>query len=64
MNQIFMYASKSQPLLLSCVKEGPPRADNATSPSQESVLDPAPTRHAPYTEDQRLREKSKYESHY
>ena len=45
-------------------KEWPPRVDNATSPSQESVLDPAPTRHVPYTEDQRLREKSKYESHY
>lgn len=64
MDRIFMYASKSQPLLLSCVKEGPPRADNATSPSQESVLDPDPTRHAPYTEDQRQREKSKYESQY
>ncbi|KIM97318.1 hypothetical protein OIDMADRAFT_20529 [Oidiodendron maius Zn] len=59
MDQIFLYASKSQPLLISCVKEGSPRADNATSPSQESVLDPAQTRHAPYTEDQRLPEKKK-----
>lgn len=57
MDQIFMYASKSQPLLSPCVKEEPPRADNAISPSQESVLDPAPTRHAPYTEGQRLRER-------
>ena len=63
-DQILMYASKSQPLLSSRIKESPARADNAASPSRESVLDPAPTRHAPYTEGQRVREKSKYESHH
>jgi hypothetical protein len=41
---------------------GPARADLSASPSQESTLDPAPTSHAPDTEGQRLREKSKYES--
>ncbi|KAK0130201.1 hypothetical protein ONS96_000725 [Cadophora gregata f. sp. sojae] len=41
---------------------GPPRADSSGSPSQEATLDPAPTRHAPDTEGQRVREKSKYET--
>ena len=41
---------------------GPPRTDTAGSPSQESSGDPAPTRHAPTTEGQRVVEKSKYES--
>jgi hypothetical protein len=41
---------------------GPPRSDSSGSPSQESTLDPAATRHAPHTEDQRVREKSKYET--
>ncbi|KUJ06657.1 uncharacterized protein LY89DRAFT_790309 [Mollisia scopiformis] len=41
---------------------GPPRADHSGSPSQEATLDPAPTRHAPDTEGQRVREKSKYEA--
>ncbi|ROT43207.1 hypothetical protein SODALDRAFT_327389 [Sodiomyces alkalinus F11] len=41
---------------------GPARTDLAGSPSQESGADPAPTRHAPTTEGQRLSEKSKYES--
>ncbi|AEO63317.1 4a79b31f-6f95-478c-9432-c0971cc2c298 [Thermothielavioides terrestris] len=41
---------------------GPPRTDTAGSPSQESSSDPAPTRHAPTTEGQRVLEKSKYES--
>ncbi|KAI0964976.1 hypothetical protein F4678DRAFT_454281 [Xylaria arbuscula] len=36
--------------------------DFAGSPSQEASSDPAPTRHAPTTEDQRVFEKSKYES--
>ena len=40
----------------------PARTDTAGSPSQESSSDPAPTRHAPATEAQRLLEKSKYES--
>ncbi|KAK3903438.1 hypothetical protein C8A05DRAFT_32840 [Staphylotrichum tortipilum] len=41
---------------------GPARIDTAGSPSQESSSDPAPTRHAPTTEGQRVLEKSKYES--
>jgi hypothetical protein len=41
---------------------GPARSDNTGSPSQEAALDPAPTRHAPQTEEQRVREKSKYET--
>ncbi|KAI0157357.1 hypothetical protein GGR57DRAFT_461659 [Xylariaceae sp. FL1272] len=42
---------------------GPPaRDDTAGSPSQEASSDPAPTRHAPATEGQRVVEKSKYES--
>ncbi len=41
---------------------GPARIDTAGSPSQESSSDPAPTRHAPTTEGQRVVEKSKYES--
>ncbi|KAH9909875.1 hypothetical protein F4778DRAFT_22496 [Xylariomycetidae sp. FL2044] len=39
-----------------------PRTDTAGSPSQEASDDPAPTRHAPATEGQRVVEKSKYES--
>jgi hypothetical protein len=42
---------------------GAPRQDHSGSPSQEaSTLDPAPTRHAPESEGQRVREKSKYEA--
>jgi hypothetical protein len=41
---------------------GPARSDHSGSPSQESTLDPAATSHAPHTEGQRLREKSKYEA--
>ncbi|KAI0021880.1 hypothetical protein F4780DRAFT_253488 [Xylariomycetidae sp. FL0641] len=41
---------------------GPAREDTAGSPSQEASTDPAPTRHAPSTEGQRVFEKSKYES--
>ena len=41
---------------------GPARADSSGSPSQEATLDPAPTRHAPHTEGERVREKSKYET--
>jgi hypothetical protein len=41
----------------------PARTDTAGSPSQESSSgDPAPTRHAPATEGQRVFEKSKYEA--
>lgn len=39
-----------------------PRTDPSGSPSQEASNDPAPTRHAPETEGQRVFEKSKYES--
>ncbi|VUC33270.1 unnamed protein product [Clonostachys rosea] len=38
------------------------RDDNAGSPSQEGSSDPAPTRHAPTTEQQQVDEKSKFES--
>ncbi|KAH6665653.1 hypothetical protein B0J14DRAFT_660362 [Halenospora varia] len=41
---------------------GPARTDSSGSPSQEATLDPAPTRHAPDSEGQRVREKSKYEA--
>ncbi len=41
---------------------GPARTDPVCSPSQEAGNDPAPTRHAPTTEGQRVYEKSKYES--
>jgi len=41
---------------------GPPRSDHSGSPSQEATVDPAPTRHAPESEGQRVREKSKYET--
>jgi hypothetical protein len=37
-------------------------SDISGSPSLESTLDPAPIRHAPESENQRLREKSKYEA--
>ncbi|KAG7417791.1 hypothetical protein DER46DRAFT_654657 [Fusarium sp. MPI-SDFR-AT-0072] len=40
----------------------PARIDSTGSPSQEASSDPAPTRHAPETESQRIAEKSKYES--
>jgi hypothetical protein len=41
---------------------GPARSDHSGSPSQEATADPAPTRHAPESEAQRVREKSKYET--
>lgn len=40
----------------------PARDDSAGSPSQEMSNDPAPTRHAPATERERLEEKSKFEA--
>ncbi|KAK3403537.1 hypothetical protein B0T20DRAFT_401168 [Sordaria brevicollis] len=40
----------------------PARTDTAGSPSMESSSDPAPTRHAPATERERVFEKSKYEA--
>ncbi len=36
--------------------------DVAGSPSSEASHDPAPTRHAPENDGQRIREKSKYEA--
>ncbi|KXJ92930.1 hypothetical protein Micbo1qcDRAFT_203093 [Microdochium bolleyi] len=41
---------------------GAPRTDPSGSPSQEASADPAPTGHAPSTEQERVFEKSKYES--
>ena len=41
---------------------GPAVTDSSGSPSQEATSDPAPTRHAPESEGQRVREKSKYET--
>ncbi len=41
---------------------GPAQDDHSGSPSQEATSDPAPTRHAPESEGQRVREKSKYEA--
>jgi hypothetical protein len=40
----------------------PVNHDTTGSPSQEATADPAPTRHAPHTESQRVVEKSKYET--
>ena len=51
-----------QPTSASTGGSSPVRHDNAGSPSQEATSDPAPTRHEPATEQQRLDEKSKYES--
>ncbi|RPB01841.1 hypothetical protein L873DRAFT_1675217, partial [Choiromyces venosus 120613-1] len=39
-----------------------PENDPAGHPSAESSNDPAPTRHAPQTEQQEINEKSKYEA--
>lgn len=41
---------------------GAPKADHGASPSSEATSDPAPTRHAPESEGQQIREKSKYET--
>lgn len=40
----------------------PARTDNAGSPTEEAGADPAPTRHEPETDFQRIAEKSKYET--
>lgn len=40
----------------------PATTDSAGSPSQEAGVEPAPTRHAPTTEAERVFEKGKYES--
>lgn len=52
----------SNPISASTMGNGGIRDDSAGSPSQEATSDPAPTRHEPTTEQQRLDEKSKYES--
>ncbi|MCJ1480543.1 hypothetical protein MMC06_000698 [Schaereria dolodes] len=36
--------------------------DHAGNPSEEATTDPAPTRHPPENEEQRIMEKSKYEA--
>jgi hypothetical protein len=41
---------------------GAARTDNVGSPSEEASADPAPTRHEPETDSQRIAEKSKYEA--
>lgn len=55
-----------QPSIASSMSKGTngglPRNDNSGSPSQEASTDPAPTRHAPESEGQRVMEKSKYEA--
>jgi hypothetical protein len=58
------YNARTEPTSSSGSKTngGPPRSDSTGSPSQEATLDPAPTRHAPHTEGERVREKSKYET--
>ncbi len=58
------YSAKVEPHSSGRAKKngGPARADSTGSPSQEATLDPAPTRHAPHTEGERVREKSKYET--
>lgn len=53
----------SQGMSSSATTNGSPaRTDSTGSPSQEASNDPAPTRHAPATESERVGEKSKYES--
>lgn len=50
-----------RPISSSTMGGGPARTDAVASPGQETGDDPAPTRHAPETEGQRVVEKSKYE---
>ncbi|KAI1183797.1 hypothetical protein F5B17DRAFT_414685 [Nemania serpens] len=56
------YPSQSASSATSPNNDTPISNDFAGSPSREASSDPAPTRHAPTTEDQRVFEKSKYES--
>jgi hypothetical protein len=39
-----------------------PARDDVASPSSEAGQDPAPTRHEPETEEEKILEKSKYEA--
>lgn len=62
MQESLEYSATHKPTTSSSSNGGAPRSDSSGSPSQESSLDPAATRHAPDTEGQRVREKSKYET--
>jgi hypothetical protein len=63
MQEALEYSTKQTTSSSAATKNGgPPRSDHSGSPSQEATLDPAPTRHAPESEGQRVREKSKYET--
>jgi Domain of unknown function (DUF4748) len=64
MQESLEYSTRAEPPASSGAGRngGPARADSTGSPSQEATLDPAPTRHAPHTEGERVREKSKYET--
>ncbi|RAL61583.1 hypothetical protein DID88_009621 [Monilinia fructigena] len=56
------YSGKTGGYAGSATNGEPARSDTVGSPSQEvSTIEPAPTRHAPEGEGQRVREKSKYE---
>jgi hypothetical protein len=59
MKQTLECASDSDAFISLTMNDDPPRVDFSGSPSQESGFDPAATRHAPCTEDQRVVEKSK-----
>ncbi|PNY26158.1 Calcium homeostasis endoplasmic reticulum protein [Tolypocladium capitatum] len=58
----YSVAASGPPASSATTNGSPARTDSAGSPSQEASNDPAPTRHAPATESERVREKSKYES--
>lgn len=65
MQESLEYSAKPTPSSSGSITKkngGPPRSDHSGSPSQEATIDPAPTRHAPESEGQRVREKSKYET--
>jgi len=64
MQESLEYTARTEPSPVTGAKKngGPARSDSSGSPSQEATLDPAPTRHAPQTEGERVREKSKYET--
>ncbi|KAI1819637.1 hypothetical protein F4861DRAFT_125288 [Xylaria intraflava] len=57
-----MMNSLESPNNVPASNDAPVSSDLAGLPSQEASSDPAPTRHAPTTEGQRVYEKSKYES--
>lgn len=62
MQQSLEYTAVGKSGSSSSTNGGPARSDHSGSPSHESTVDPAPTSHAPNTEGQRVREKSKYEA--